>query len=53
MALSSGLGGFLGLIQIGFALIIGIYFWNLLRTQQGNKVAVERESRKNWINCAL
>ncbi len=22
------------------------YFWNLLRSQQGNKVAVERESRK-------
>ncbi|HMM22856.1 MAG TPA: ATP-dependent protease LonB [Selenomonadales bacterium] len=33
-------------IQFFFALVIGMYFWNLLRTQQGNKVAVERESKK-------
>lgn len=33
-------------IQFFFALVIGMYFWNLLRSQQGNKVAVERESRK-------
>lgn len=29
-----------------FAAIIGIYFWHMLRTQQGGKVAVDRESRK-------
>jgi Lon-like ATP-dependent protease len=46
MALSSSLGGFLGVVQIFFAIVIGIYFWNLLRSQQGSKVAVERESRK-------
>lgn len=46
MALTSGLGSFLGAVQIFFAIVIGIYFWNLLRSQQGNKVAVERESRK-------
>lgn len=34
------------LIQIGCAVIIGMYFLNLLRAQQGNKVAVEKESRK-------
>ncbi|MDN5344698.1 MAG: ATP-dependent Lon protease [Clostridia bacterium] len=41
-----GLGGFLGFIQIFFAVVIGLYFWNLLRNQQGNRVAVEKESRK-------
>lgn len=46
MAPSPGLGSFLGVVQIFFAVIIGIYFWNLLRSQQGSKVAVERESRK-------
>lgn len=29
-----------------FAIVIGLYFLNLLRAQQGNKVAVEKESRK-------
>ena len=33
-------------VQFFFAIIIGLYFWNLLKSQQGNKVAVERESRK-------
>lgn len=36
----------LGFVQIFFAVVIGIYFWNLLRTQQGSKTAVDRESRK-------
>ncbi|NPV71896.1 MAG: ATP-dependent protease LonB [Firmicutes bacterium] len=38
--------GILGYIQFFFAVVIGLYFWNLLKSQQGNKVAVERESRK-------
>ena len=33
-------------IQLFFAVVIGLYFWNLLKSQQGNKIAVERESRK-------
>ena len=33
-------------IQFFFAIVIGLYFLNLLRSQQGNKVAVERESKK-------
>lgn len=41
-----GLGGVLGFVQIFFAVVIGLYFWNLLRNQQGSRVAVERESRK-------
>lgn len=39
-------GSILTIIQVFFAIVIGIYFWNLLRSQQGNKVAVEKESRK-------
>lgn len=33
-------------IQFFFAMVIGMYFWNLLKSQQGNRVAVERESKK-------
>lgn len=33
-------------IQFFFAVVIGLYFWNLLRSQQGNRVAVEKESKK-------
>lgn len=38
--------GVLGLINLFFAIVIGLYFWNLLRQQQGSKSAVDRESRK-------
>ncbi|WP_350342593.1 ATP-dependent protease LonB [Proteinivorax tanatarense] len=38
--------GILTFIQIFFAIVIGLYFWNLLRSQQSNKHAVEKESRK-------
>lgn len=34
------------IIQLFFAVVIGLYFLNLLRGQQGNKVAIEKESRK-------
>lgn len=34
------------ILQILFSVIIGIYFWNLLRNQQMNRGAVDRESRK-------
>ncbi len=39
-------GGIFGLINLFFAAVIGIYFWQMLKTQQGGKVAVDRESRK-------
>lgn len=42
----TSLGGFLTFIQVFFAVVIGLYFWNLLKAQQGNKSAVEKESRK-------
>ncbi|WHH60252.1 ATP-dependent protease LonB [Petroclostridium sp. X23] len=34
------------LIQFFFSIVIGIYFLNLLKSQQGNKNAVEKESKK-------
>lgn len=34
------------LVNFFFAVVIGLYFWNLLRSQQTNKSAVDRESRK-------
>ncbi len=39
-------GSAIALLQVFFAIVIGLYFLNLLRTQQSNKVAIERESRK-------
>ncbi len=39
-------GSIITLVQVFFAIIIGLYFWNLLKSQQGSKVAVKKESRK-------
>jgi len=44
--LTVGIGGLLSFVQIFFAIVIGLYFWNLLRSQQGNKIAIEKESKK-------
>jgi Lon-like ATP-dependent protease len=41
-----GLNGLLAFIQLFFIIVIGLYFWNLLRSQQGSKVAVDREVKK-------
>lgn len=38
--------GTIFIIQLFFSIIIGLYFLNMLKSQQGNKVAVEKESRK-------
>ncbi len=40
------LGVLLAAVQFLFVIIVGAYFWNLLKGQQGNKVAVQRESHK-------
>ncbi|TJY41464.1 ATP-dependent protease LonB [Cohnella pontilimi] len=40
------LGTILMLIQVFFAVVIGVYFWNLLRNQKSNRSAVDRESKK-------
>lgn len=34
------------LVQVFFGIVIGLYFWNLLRSQRTNRVAVDRESKK-------
>ena len=41
-----GFTGIFGVVQIFFAVVIGLYFFNLLRNQQTSRVAVDRESRK-------
>ncbi len=33
-------------VQLFFAVVIGLYFWNLLRSQQSNRSAVDKESKK-------
>lgn len=38
--------GIFGIINLFFAIVIGLYFWNLLRQQQTSKVAIDKESRK-------
>jgi Lon-like ATP-dependent protease len=40
----SNLALIITLIQFVFAVIIGIYFWNLLRSQQGHKSVAEKDS---------
>lgn len=34
------------IIQVFFGIVIGLYFWNLLKSQRSNRVAVDRESKK-------
>ena len=38
--------GVLGVVQILFAVVVGFYFWNLLRNQKGSKVVVEKDSSR-------
>ena len=39
-------GGILYIVQFVFAVIIGLYFWNLLKNQQGKKTVIFKESEK-------
>lgn len=41
--------GVLYLIQLFFAIVIGVYFWNLLKSQQKGKSVMVRESEKEKI----
>lgn len=34
------------IVNATFSIIIGLYFWNMLKNQQSNKAAVSRESKK-------
>ncbi|MEW6173460.1 MAG: ATP-dependent protease LonB [Bacillota bacterium] len=38
--------GILTVIQVFFGVVIGLYFWNLLRAQQSGKVVVKRDSHR-------
>ncbi len=40
------------LAQLAFVLVVGFYFWGLLRTQQGSRVTVQRESRREMEKLA-
>ncbi len=42
----SHLAPIIGVVQIIIAIVVGIYFWSLLRSQRSNKVAVKQESYK-------
>lgn len=33
-------------VQLFFGIVIGLYFWNLLRNQRTQKISIDRESRK-------
>ena len=41
-----GLTGLFAIVQFFFAIVIGLYFWNQLKSQQSSKATVERESEK-------
>ena len=40
------LGVIFTVVQVFFAVIIGLYFWNLLRNQQASKGVVDRDSKR-------
>ena len=46
------IGAALTLIQFFFAVVIGLYFFNLLKQQHGTRVAVDRESTKELERLA-
>ncbi len=50
--LTSSFGSIFIFIQAFFLIVIGIYFWNLLRRQQGSKTTVIKESRKEMERLA-
>jgi Lon-like ATP-dependent protease len=44
----NGLSGVVMIVQLVFTVVIGLYFWGMLKSQQGNKTSVERESYKEY-----
>lgn len=40
------LAGIALFVQLFFGVVIGLYFWNLLRNQRSQKVTIDRESKK-------
>ncbi len=39
-------GSLFMMLQLFLFIVMGLYFWNLLKSQQGTKVAVQKESKK-------
>ncbi|GGD03322.1 ATP-dependent protease LonB [Pontibacillus salipaludis] len=40
------LAGIVLFVQLFFGIVIGLYFWNLLKNQRSQKVTIDRESKK-------
>jgi len=40
------LTGIVLMIQLFFGIVIGLYFWNMLKSQRTHKVSIDRESKK-------
>jgi Lon-like ATP-dependent protease len=45
--------GILVYLQLFLAIVMGLYFWNLLRSQEGQKIAVGRESKREMERLKL
>jgi len=45
--------GVLVYLQLFLAIVMGLYFWNLLRSQEGQKIAVGRESKREMERLRL
>ncbi|HRY12090.1 MAG TPA: ATP-dependent protease LonB [Syntrophomonadaceae bacterium] len=41
-------GGIFFLIQLFFSIVIGVYFWNLLKSQQGRKAVIVQSTEKEY-----
>lgn len=39
-------------VQLFFGIVIGLYFWNLLKNQRTQKVTIDKESKKKWNSRA-
>lgn len=38
--------GVLGVVQVLFAVVVGFYFWNLLKNQRGNRTVMEKDTSR-------
>ena len=45
--------GILIYLQLFLAIIMGLYFWNLVKSQEGQKIAVGRESKREMERLRL
>ena len=38
--------GVLGVVQVLFAVVVGLYFWHLLKNQRGNRTVMEKDTAR-------